>query len=92
MAAELRKGGEAHKVLDIAAGHGIFGISVAKQNPAAHIYAADCKAARGLALVEHSDGSLFVAGYGSPDFQKPQTVPRTWKSSDSATTWKRATI
>jgi len=43
MAAELRKGGEAHKVLDIAAGHGIFGISVAKQNPAAHIYAADWK-------------------------------------------------
>jgi len=41
MAAELRKGGEAHKVLDIAAGHGIFGISVAKQNPVAHIYAAD---------------------------------------------------
>jgi 2-polyprenyl-3-methyl-5-hydroxy-6-metoxy-1,4-benzoquinol methylase len=43
MAAELRKGGEAHKVLDIAAGHGIFGISVAKQNPAAHIYAVDWK-------------------------------------------------
>jgi 2-polyprenyl-3-methyl-5-hydroxy-6-metoxy-1,4-benzoquinol methylase len=43
MAAELRKGGEAHKVLDIAAGHGIFGISVAKQNPKAHIYAADWK-------------------------------------------------
>lgn len=43
MAAELRKGGEAHKVLDIAAGHGIFGISVAKQNPAAHVYAADWK-------------------------------------------------
>jgi 2-polyprenyl-3-methyl-5-hydroxy-6-metoxy-1,4-benzoquinol methylase len=43
MAAELRKGGEVHKVLDIAAGHGIFGISVAKQNPAAHIYAADWK-------------------------------------------------
>ena len=34
MAAELRKGGEAHKVLDIAASHGIFGITVAKQNPA----------------------------------------------------------
>src|SRR6202795_1742683 len=31
MAAELRKGGEAHKVLDNAAGHGIFGISAAKQ-------------------------------------------------------------
>lgn len=43
MAAELHKAGEAHKVLDIAAGHGIFGISVAKQNPAAHIYAADWK-------------------------------------------------
>jgi 2-polyprenyl-3-methyl-5-hydroxy-6-metoxy-1,4-benzoquinol methylase len=43
MASELRKGGEAHKVLDIAAGHGVFGISVAKQNPAAHIYAADWK-------------------------------------------------
>jgi ubiquinone/menaquinone biosynthesis C-methylase UbiE len=43
MAAELLKGGEVHKVLDIAAGHGIFGISVAKQNPAAHIYAADWK-------------------------------------------------
>ena len=41
MAAELRKGGDASKVLDIAAGHGIFGISVAKQNPAAHIYASD---------------------------------------------------
>lgn len=43
MAAELHKGGEAHKVLDIAASHGIFGIAVAKQNPAAHIYAADWK-------------------------------------------------
>src|SRR5258708_12623419 len=43
MAAELRKGGEAHKVLDIAAGHGIFGISAAIQNPAAHIYASDWK-------------------------------------------------
>jgi 2-polyprenyl-3-methyl-5-hydroxy-6-metoxy-1,4-benzoquinol methylase len=43
MATELRKGGESHKVLDIAAGHGIFGISVAKQNPLAHVYAADWK-------------------------------------------------
>jgi 2-polyprenyl-3-methyl-5-hydroxy-6-metoxy-1,4-benzoquinol methylase len=41
MATELRKGGEAKKVLDIAAGHGIFGIAVAKQNPSAHVYAAD---------------------------------------------------
>src|ERR1700730_17262767 len=43
MAAELRNRGEAHKVLDIAACHGIFGISVAKQNPSAHIYASDWK-------------------------------------------------
>ena len=43
MAGELRKGGEVSKVLDIAAGHGIFGIAVGKQNPAAHIYAADWK-------------------------------------------------
>jgi 2-polyprenyl-3-methyl-5-hydroxy-6-metoxy-1,4-benzoquinol methylase len=41
IAAELRKGGEARKVLDIAAGHGIFGICVAKQNPSAIVYAAD---------------------------------------------------
>jgi 2-polyprenyl-3-methyl-5-hydroxy-6-metoxy-1,4-benzoquinol methylase len=43
MATELRKEGEAQKVLDIAAGHGTFGIAVAKQNPAAHVYAADWK-------------------------------------------------
>jgi 2-polyprenyl-3-methyl-5-hydroxy-6-metoxy-1,4-benzoquinol methylase len=39
----LRKGGEAHKILDIAASHGIFGISATKQNRAAQIYAADWK-------------------------------------------------
>ena len=43
VAAELRKGGEAHKVLDIAAGHGMYGISVAKENPDAQVYAADWK-------------------------------------------------
>jgi 2-polyprenyl-3-methyl-5-hydroxy-6-metoxy-1,4-benzoquinol methylase len=43
MASELRRGGRAYKVLDIAAGHGIFGISVAKQNPTAQIYALDWK-------------------------------------------------
>jgi SAM-dependent methyltransferase len=41
VAQELRKAGEVHKVLDIAAGHGLFGISVAQQNPKAQIYAAD---------------------------------------------------
>jgi 2-polyprenyl-3-methyl-5-hydroxy-6-metoxy-1,4-benzoquinol methylase len=43
MATELRKGGEAHKVLDIAASHGMFGIAVAKHNPTAQIYASDWK-------------------------------------------------
>ena len=43
MATELRKDSEAHKVLDIAASHGMFGISVAMQNPAARIYASDWK-------------------------------------------------
>ena len=43
MAGELREGGEARRVLDIAAGHGIFGIAVANQNPTAHIFAVDWK-------------------------------------------------
>jgi SAM-dependent methyltransferase len=43
IAAELRKEREEHKVLDVAASHGMFGISVAKQNPTAHIYASDWK-------------------------------------------------
>lgn len=43
MATELRKGGEARKALDIAAGHGMYGIAIAEQNPSAQIYAADWK-------------------------------------------------
>jgi 2-polyprenyl-3-methyl-5-hydroxy-6-metoxy-1,4-benzoquinol methylase len=76
MAAELLKGGEVHKVLDIAAGHGIFGISVAKQNPAAHIYAADWKnvlevAQKNAEVMGISDryhllpGSAFETDFGS---------------------------
>ncbi len=76
MAAELRKGGEAHKVLDIAAGHGIFGISVAKQNPAAHIHASDWKnvlevARKNAQAMGISDryhllpGSAFETNFGS---------------------------
>ena len=76
MAAELRKGGEAHKVLDIAAGHGIFGISAAIQNPAAHIYASDWKnvlevasknaQAMGVADRYHLlPGSAFETDFGS---------------------------
>src|SRR5271154_2322401 len=76
IAAELRKGGEVHKVLDIAAGHGIFGIAVAKHNPAAHIYAADWKnvlevamknaRASGVADRHHLlPGSAFEIDFGS---------------------------
>jgi 2-polyprenyl-3-methyl-5-hydroxy-6-metoxy-1,4-benzoquinol methylase len=76
MAAELRKGDEAHKVLDIAAGHGIFGISAAKQNPAAHIYAADwknvlevaMKNARAMGVADRYHllpGSAFETDFGS---------------------------
>ena len=76
MAAELRKDGEAHKILDIAAGHGMFGIAVAKQNPAAHIYAADWKnvlevatknaQAMGVADRYHLlPGSAFETDFGS---------------------------
>lgn len=76
MAAELHKGGEAHKILDIAASHGIFGIAAAKQNPAAHIYAADWKnvlevarknaQAMGVADRYHLlPGSAFETDFGS---------------------------
>jgi 2-polyprenyl-3-methyl-5-hydroxy-6-metoxy-1,4-benzoquinol methylase len=76
MAAELRKGGEANKVLDIAASHGIFGIAVAKQNHAAHIYASDWKnvlelagknaQAMGVADRYHLlPGSAFETDFGS---------------------------
>lgn len=50
MAAELRKGGESHKVLDISASHGIWGIAIAMQNPEAHIYAVDWKNVLEVAL------------------------------------------
>src|SRR5271165_2101455 len=60
MAAELRKGGEAHKVLDIAAGHGIFGIAVAKQNPSAQIYASDWKNV--LEVASRNAQAMGVAG------------------------------
>ena len=76
MAAELQKGGEAHKVLDVAASHGMFGISVAKQNPAAHIYASDWrnvlevaqKNARAMGLADRYHilpGSAFETDFGS---------------------------
>jgi len=59
MAAELRKNGESQKVLDIAAGHGMFGIAVARHNPSAHIYAADWRNV--LAVAEENAGAAGIA-------------------------------
>jgi hypothetical protein len=75
-AAELRKGGESHKVLDVASSHGLYGISVAQQNPAAHIYASDWKnvvevgvrnaAAMGIADRYHPlPGDAFATDFGT---------------------------
>ncbi len=69
-------GGPVH-VLDIAAGHGLFGIEVAKQNPAAHIVAVDwppvLEVARGNARKAGVDnryevipGSAFEVDYSGP--------------------------
>lgn len=49
MAARVATVGKAQKVLDIAAGHGIYGLSVAQQNPAAQIVAADWDNVLGVA-------------------------------------------
>jgi 2-polyprenyl-3-methyl-5-hydroxy-6-metoxy-1,4-benzoquinol methylase len=43
LAGAVAEGGPAAKVLDIAAGHGLFGIAVARRNPAAQVYAQDWK-------------------------------------------------
>jgi len=59
MATELAKGGEAKKVLDIAAGHGVFGIAVARHNPSAEIYAADWKNV--LAVAEENAKAAGIA-------------------------------
>lgn len=59
-AAELRKGGESRKVLDIAASHGLYGIAVAKLNPDAQIYAADW--GNVLAVAEKNAREMGVAG------------------------------
>jgi 2-polyprenyl-3-methyl-5-hydroxy-6-metoxy-1,4-benzoquinol methylase len=53
------KGGKACKVLDIAAGHGMFGITIAKQNPNAQITAVDW--APVLAVAKENAGAAGVA-------------------------------
>jgi len=67
----------AMRVLDIAAGHGLFGIEIAKQNPEAHIVAVDwaqvlevayqnaCHAGVGERY-ERLPGSAFDVDYGGP--------------------------
>ena len=68
--------GEPQKVLDIAAGHGLFGLQVAKANPAAVVYGTDWAdvlavalenaAALGVADRYHTiPGSAFEVGLGS---------------------------
>lgn len=65
------------KVLDIAAGHGLFGIEIAKQNPAAHIVALDWarvldvaqENARKAGVAERFErlpGSAFDVDFGGP--------------------------
>jgi 2-polyprenyl-3-methyl-5-hydroxy-6-metoxy-1,4-benzoquinol methylase len=76
MIAQLAAGSGPTRVLDIAAGHGMFGLKVAQQNPAAEIYALDWK---NVLAVAHEnavkfgvaerwhpiEGSAFAADYGS---------------------------
>lgn len=50
------------------------------------------EAAREPAIVEHPDGTLFVTGYGSPEGERPQTVPRLWKSADHGASWSRVNV
>jgi 2-polyprenyl-3-methyl-5-hydroxy-6-metoxy-1,4-benzoquinol methylase len=74
--AELTAGSGPLKVLDIAAGHGLFGITIAKKNPAAQIHALDWKNVLAIARQNavkagidsqwHAiEGSAFTADPGS---------------------------
>ena len=70
-------GGETWKVLDIAAGHGLFGIEIAKKNPQAQIVALDWAAVLEVAKENATKagvigryqtiaGSAFEVDYGGP--------------------------
>jgi 2-polyprenyl-3-methyl-5-hydroxy-6-metoxy-1,4-benzoquinol methylase len=74
--AEQAAGSGAVKVLDIAAGHGMYGVTIARHNPAAQIYALDWKNVLavahenavkfGVADRWHAiEGSAFTTDYGS---------------------------
>src|SRR5258705_366655 len=65
------------RVLDIAAGHGLFGIAIARQNPQAHIVALDwarvldvaCENAAKAGVADRYQrlpGSAFEVDYGGP--------------------------
>jgi ubiquinone/menaquinone biosynthesis C-methylase UbiE len=67
--------GEKWKVLDVAAGHGMYGVTIAKQNPNAEIFALDwpevlkvahenAKAAGVAARLHHLPGSAFEVDFG----------------------------
>jgi hypothetical protein len=44
-------------------------------------------------IVEHPDGTLFVAGYGASDQTGKKTdEPTLWKSRDGGTTWARVNV
>jgi ubiquinone/menaquinone biosynthesis C-methylase UbiE len=77
MAAELRKGGEVHKVLDIAAGHGMYGIGIAKENPGAEVYAADWKN-----VLEVAKGNAQAMGVGDRYHLIPGSAFETEFGSD----------
>ena len=74
--AQLTTGSGPLKVLDIAAGHGLFGLMIAQRNPAAEVYALDWKNVLavahenavkfGVADRWHAiEGSAFTADYGT---------------------------
>ena len=76
MIADMTAGTGPMKVLDIAAGHGLFGIVVAQRNPLAEIYALDWKAVLAVAKGHaeqfgvgarwHAiEGDAFTVNYGS---------------------------
>jgi 2-polyprenyl-3-methyl-5-hydroxy-6-metoxy-1,4-benzoquinol methylase len=76
LTAQLTAGAGPLKVLDIAAGHGMYGLTIAQQNPAAEIYALDWKnvlavahenaVKLGAAERWHAiEGSAFATDYGS---------------------------
>ncbi len=49
-------------------------------------------AAREPSIVQHPDGTLFVAGYGTARERDAQKVPRLWKSTDEGATWKPVNV